>query len=482
MKAEALALTLIAAVTLSQQAAGVSLSTDGRGQVLLFPYYTVQGTYDTAITLINASGAGKAVKLRFREGRNGRPVLDLNLYLSGRDAWAAAITEDSAGEPILRVFDTSCTVPTLAASDSAPGAREIAFSNAAYANYDRAGSGLDRAREGYLEVLEMGVINPDFNLPTGSGSIPFGEAVIHGSSGVPLNCAAVAAGWGAGGAFLTSNGAELTPPTGGLMGSGTLISVTQGTDYSYEPTALAAVFGNKSHTAPGSVSPSLNDAIGSSLVVLEDVAMRSTWANGVDAMSALLMHNSMFNEYFTAPELNAATDLVLTFPTKPFYVALESNTGSATLPPFTVRFDDLAPVGPGATGPLLDDGTSSGACEPVDITRYSRNGGLNSPPDFESPLPPEPGALCWTANIITLGNVLDSVNAVAIDSHPLSRDGWIRVSFGFSGRTLISGEGHQFIGLPVIGFAVHKYVNGNVGGVLSNYGGAFGHKYETVIQ
>ena len=139
----------------------------------------------------------------------------------------------------------------------------------------RAGSGLDRAGEGYLEVLEMGVINQDFSLPTGSGSIPFGEAVIHGSSGVPVNCAAVAAAWGAGSAFFTSNGAELTLPTGRLMGSGSLINGADGTDYSYEPVTLAAVFSNKFHTAPGSASPSLTDAEPSSLVVVEDEAIHS---------------------------------------------------------------------------------------------------------------------------------------------------------------------------------------------------------------
>ncbi len=31
-------------------------------------------------------------------------------------------------------------------------------------------------------------------------------------------------------------------------------------------------------------------------------------------------------------------------------------------------------------------------------------------------------------------------------------------------------------GLPTIGFAVQKYVNGDVGGVLSNYAGSVTHK------
>lgn len=61
----------------------------------------------------------------------------------------------------------------------------------------------------------MGVSSQDFSLPMSSGSIPFREAVIHGSSKVPINCAAVAAAWGAGGALFTSNGADLSHPQEG---------------------------------------------------------------------------------------------------------------------------------------------------------------------------------------------------------------------------------------------------------------------------
>ena len=33
-----------------------------------------------------------------------------------------------------------------------------------------------------------------------------------------------------------------------------------------------------------------------------------------------------------------------------------------------------------------------------------------------------------------------------------------------------------YYGLPVIGFSAITYTNGNIGGVLSNYGGNFNHK------
>jgi hypothetical protein len=49
-----------------------------------------------------------------------------------------------------------------------------------------------------------------------------------------------------------------------------------------------------------------------------------------------------------------------------------------------------------------------------------------------------------------------------------------------------SGNTVTYIGLPVVGFAVQTFSNGtlSVGGVnvLSNYGGNFIHKYQTIIS
>ncbi|MET1080916.1 MAG: hypothetical protein ABWY06_23125 [Pseudomonas sp.] len=47
---------------------------------------------------------------------------------------------------------------------------------------------------------------------------------------------------------------------------------------------------------------------------------------------------------------------------------------------------------------------------------------------------------------------------------------------------LVSLEGHVYRGVPMVGFMVHDFVNGNVGGLLSNFGGNFNHNYTKVIQ
>ena len=85
----------------------VYLNARGMGQVLLYPYYTVNAHQNTLISVVNASGTGKVVHVRFREGYNGRDVLDFNVYLSTYDVWTAAVFDlsdagvDSNGAAIL---------------------------------------------------------------------------------------------------------------------------------------------------------------------------------------------------------------------------------------------------------------------------------------------------------------------------------------------------------------------------------------------
>lgn len=480
-------LTAFALAVSTLPAQAVTLSQDGTGQVMIHPYYTARGSNDTLFSIVNGNNDDKAVKVRFREGRNGRVVLDFNLYLPAFNTFAAAVSRDGAGNPVLQTQSNHCTVPAFAASQSAPGLTEAAFGNAAYAGYDMAGSGLGRAAEGYFEIIEMGVVNPNFTMP---GAKKLGETMWTSVPGAAKpatqDCAAIAAGWATGGVFENSNGAELAAPTGGPLGTGCIINVPQGTDYSYEPVVLAGVYARARHTGPGSASPSLADAEPVSTVLQPNgTAKTSSWGYGIDAVSAVLMHDAIRNEYIVGQGLGAATDLVLTFPTKPFYVVRASDIGQSTRAPFTAAFDDVL------DGSRRADGTSPGACEWINMVRYAPNGQMNSallevatPPDGPLSLT-DPHFACWTTTMLSLGNVLDSAIAedVSVNAmNAITSYGRVEIGLGafiFPTRyvPLISHEGHKYYGLPVIGYAAEKYVNGNVGGVLANYGGTLAHKY-----
>src|SRR6185295_9019827 len=116
-------------------ALAVKLDADGRGEVLLFPYYTTRtdaagNAFGTLLSVVNATGSAKAVRVRFLEGRNARELINLNLFLSPFDVWTGAVLPDTAtGGARIGTSDTSCTLPAFSSSLTAPF---FAFGNASY--------------------------------------------------------------------------------------------------------------------------------------------------------------------------------------------------------------------------------------------------------------------------------------------------------------------------------------------------------------
>ena len=89
-------------------AQAVNIDPDGLGQVLIYPYYTTNGGNVTLLSVVNTTDEAKAVKVRFKEGKNSREVLDFNLYLSPWDVWTAAIVD----EPVACIPEEECAKPT----------------------------------------------------------------------------------------------------------------------------------------------------------------------------------------------------------------------------------------------------------------------------------------------------------------------------------------------------------------------------------
>ena len=350
-----------------------------------------------------------------------------------------------------------------------------------------------------IEMGDLGVPTVNGTLTTGNLAWRVTHALTGANVGLPNDCAYVTTQWvnyGNSDNQVTSGSLLINAPIGGLFGSATLINVNQGTDYSYDPVAIEDFSATALHYRPGSTNPSLSNATPSSTVVRTNAAntgrelVSTAWGpgRGVDAISAVLMHSAVMNEYALDATLNAGTDWVVTFPTKSLYVnpvgtPVYNPTGgqTATLP-FT-----KAPRSSSTS-------TTWAACEPVTMGLYDReekkpNGSI----DF-SPAPITGNTLCWESNVITFNNsnVLGSLKVPMNLTSPYA-NGWMSLTFT-GGQTLTSPASATTIidpanpstyttgtavynGLPVIGFAVQKYVNGNVAGVLSNYGGAYIHKY-----
>ncbi|MDO8862520.1 hypothetical protein Q6D67_12485 [Haliea sp. E1-2-M8] len=455
----------VAATLLGASAANaVFVNTEGHGQALIYPYYTVEGGHDTYINLVNTTNDTKAVKVRFVEAMNSQEVLDFNLYLSPQDHWSAVIFADGSGASI-RTADTSCTVPNgLAATTEGVPGPVVEFRDLAYAADSAPFNGLDRTREGYVEIIEMGVL-------TDAGDV---TAATH-VAGVPPGCAALSANWAGSGKWNANGNTDIDVPTGGLYGYGVLINVNEGTNATYDAVALDDFVSSLDtgaipiHFAPNTVDPGMVDATPIAQVLDSSAnltVVQSSFGSGIDAVSAVLMHSAIMNDYVLEPSIAAGTDWVITFPTKKNYV-----NGATPVAPFTNVWDS-------------DFGT---ACEAMAITYYDREERTITPDPLDfSPAPvDETFALCREANVLTFNdsNVLAGSTRVNQNLDVDYNNGWLELGFtGPAARVLTSDEGHTYEGLPTVGFAVQKYVNGTLpGGVLSNYAGVVQHKNRRLV-
>jgi hypothetical protein len=444
-------------------AQAVNLNPDGLGQVLIYPYYTVRDSlgptspYNSLLSVVNSTASAKAVKVRFLEGRNSREVLDFNLYLSAKDVWTAAIAPNAAGGATMSTSDKSCTLPPIPAVG-------VPFRSSAYAS-DGAGSTLDRTKEGYVEIIEMASYQ-DASTTT--------KNVTH-SGGVPAKCAAQTDTLGA---------SEAQPPTGGLFGGITLINVNEGTDFSADAVALDNYSDTSLYTGAGFDTPNLTNASPPrSVVVANGIVYESLWDNSTaDPVSAVLMHDTIMNEYVLDVVTKSGTDWVITMPTKRFYVA--NGTGSADKL-FQRNFNKTA-----------------GACDDVSLEIYDREEQTTSTPLDFSPQPEE-GSTClpWEANVLTFrdSNVFGSQNSVNVDPPVGFEHGWLQLGFQPStvsdpvhtltnpsttsaalGQAFGPSGPATYVGLPVIGFAAQSFFNGTLTVetvfVQSSYGGNFVQK------
>ena len=506
-------------------ATAVSLNGHGVGQVLLFPYYTVNAGNNTLVSIANTTAQGKALRVRFAEGENGRDALSINVYLAPHDTWTATIFDASgyvAGAAVgpagLVTDDNSCTIPAIKALPQAnmlpDGRGFVPFSNAAFSGTSADAGTADpaRTREGTIEVFEMGTIV--------RGS-PTDVAIYHGPQ---QNCEFLIEGWGAPGTFISAGNpnphywynapkTDLRNPTGGLVGTGYIVDAAQGTIFSYAAVALDAFRADPLdqprgsadsvvlHTAPGDARPNLADALSEPLSGQAQASVGADGnvynvayaaANSVDAVSAALTASVLGNEFSFNASQGASTSYVLSYPTRRFYTD-PALAGSSAIAPFTHLFSGIE----------ADTET-----ETVPLVAFDRDGNT---PHFPC------GSNGCDLSIFTPGTSVELLNfgtaahallgsslegrpgldfAVFQDNVPVyfATEGWTSLYFDGSTYAYYGGtietpgqgpvrfmraalDGKRLAGMPVIGFAVQDLVNGAVrDGVLANYSSATTHR------
>jgi len=263
---------------------------------------------------VNGSPDGKAVRLRVREAIGGRTVAELNVFLSPKDVWTAAIVPTADGATIVS-NDKSCTNPKISGNSAGLVFSSAGFANdgAAYPSYTPA----DRTREGYIELLEMATV-PAFSA--------LGKDITH-VAGVP-SCKLTA---DASSATIQST---LAAPSGELFGGMSFINLNDGIGVSYNATAINGFW----RTGPGAPVPAITAPVspsaanpasapdltsgGNTTITVTDEGKTyvSTFARSIDAVSALFMASSIRGEYGFTNDGVFSNVFVVTLPTKPYYI------------------------------------------------------------------------------------------------------------------------------------------------------------------
>ena len=443
---------------------------------------------------------------------------------------------------MLKTNDNSCTVPGIPSDgvkfrdflyNPADSAEDDADTETVDESYDN--TSITRTAVGYIEVIEMGQIDPDATpaLMTGTGAINAAAAIKHDSEGVPANCQLLVDAWST--AADGTNGTWLAEAIagdpkvgtsefladwagGGLYGYASVVNVDMGTSFGYDAIAIAdhvadGATGSAMHYEPGDINPNFTNAAFDTSAIVNDAgsAEEVTFTAGgnyaagvaqVQALNSTMMAVAVHNDYVTDPGLAATTDWLLTFPTKAFHV-----NGTEPIEPFSELWTGQSAC-EYASMDMIDREEST-APPPPSVDQSGGPDFSPKPPPGPSPSDPENGdlKLCYEATIVQFAEESaagTSSVAVGVNAFLDATDGWGTISFdpadlfdagsdlSLCGRDgditttadqtnpcdrTIDADAATMTGLPVVGFAVQKYVNGTLGsGTLANYAMSTVHK------
>lgn len=463
-----LALGLAAAVALPAQA--MYINPQGTGEVLLFPYYTVNSSQSTLLTLVNTTNAAKVFKVKFREGFNSRDVLDFHLFIGPNDSWTATVFALQPGDGAsIMTRDESCTAPDKAqwAAPFLGGGYQQPFLPFAYIddNRDGAPTSITRTREGHFEIVELAEL---------AGPLAAAVTGLH-----PPNCAPLQA--------IDPTSPHLRPPGGGVYGNFAIVDVAEGTlfggnavaidDFSQVPlvtdTASLIDWLGAGSSRPGEVDAQIPVDGGYTTLTYANVG--APQYGGPNAVSALIMADSVFGSMSREAGVGSHTEWVLTSPTKFFYTdnqRLGVPLGRpGAVPPFEQTFGE---GGIGASCVRYAPGGFDREGRPVQFAK-------ESPPIVTLPQ----HALCYATNVVHFSTLPDDGATPMLGSRlgskvwnptPATETANVRLQLGVrpgsTARNILPAglRGPALRGLPVIGFEAVRYINGNVSpGVLANY-------------
>lgn len=465
-----LPLGLLALAAFALPATAMYVDPQGRGEVLLFPYYTVNAGQATVLTLHNSTARSKALRVQLRESYNGRDVGDFSVYLGPHDSWTGTVFGVGNTQPArLHTRDLSCTAPDKPEWTAHPGGG-WSFDFTPYGfmfdSEDTGPTTPSRTHEGYVQVFELAELDG-----------PLADAV---DSNGPRNCPRVR--------DIDPASTNLLPPDGGLSGRFAVVDVAAGTMFAGTATAIAGfseyVLFSELAVVPEYLRKGNNGQNPVTATVLVDGRWRDLRFSpymphrSIDAVSAVLTTDSLLGDVVREPGAASFTEWVLTAPTKPYYTDsyhlgwIDLSTPAPAEPPYDHRFGERYP---------------GASCSRFEASGWDREGNAVALTAPSLPKPPEylpAHSLCGVADVVYFGDapasgvtpVLGSARGVRVwNPQPAFEAGSVRLSFATNnaGAPRLGQpdlDGTRMVGLPLISFAAIKYTNGNVTpGVLANY-------------
>jgi hypothetical protein len=501
-----------AVFTNGADATDLQINKDGKGHILLVPYYNASENNTTVINLVNSDTTnGKALKVRFRGANNSDDVFDFTLFLSPGDVWSGAVVHN-AGSAALFTNDNSCVLPDNAGINSGT---PINFVTSRLGN-----AGAKGTLEGYVEVLNMADIPPVSNVTGGlykaikhvNGVAPcFGPSefapIVTTLGKVDATLAEVSTG-----ADIDAGNLRLANPTSGLFANWTIINTTNVSSWGGDATAVVATGG----TGKGNIVffPQINDVVndvipevtadplmqGATPKVtprqydLPDLSTPYVSASGTsaalqaDTLTGALAVTAVQNEFITSSSVAGATDWVFSMPTRRYHVALDYAATGAS-PAYRVFREAPQSVSTYFTPANTSVDGSAARTERAGERSICVSLGSNSL-DYRdrSERTPAPGGFVISPNQPAAG--LSFCGEASVLSFNSATSNVLGATIGQNGVTLTSGfnsgwasintsnvNGGTALGFPILGAAFQKYLNVGAGGVQGNFGSVWSHRY-----
>jgi len=436
------------------------------GGAVILPYWTAVGggdtqmsTNDTLLSVRNDSDRATVAKLHWLD-EQGEVLQSFNLYLDAASVWVGALTEgypDVGGARLLTFppFDgpePDCVLP----ADVLTGPPDSGYQQMPLAGV-----------RGSLEILEMATVEEPSELAT---------------DGRWADCETLAARFVDGEAWQEDPNTDLAAPSQRLSASVSIINVGLGGMNTIPATALAGFSDVAQHTVPDSSAPDLSHAFDSaapsggvrSMVCHATGCRADEWAEPIKAVAAALMATSLKVDYNIEAGLGAEFEWMIHRPLKRYensegefaigsapLVVKRTRSGHPTVFDLTgtVHVPELPPVQYFPNGTIEFPVTGGEVHHVLTVDRTSGPVGTV----FESPILGHPGEKSWS----NMGFTDDGGSWFSGNEA-----GSVSLLLGGHDEPLVAADGLQYLGEPVISFAIQQFTNGVLpGGVLANYRG-----------